>query len=204
MKKEFEVLDLIIYVLWALIIGFILLNLCFDFQNFILVGLAALLASASVMKNIANTNKIEEQKVKRELFDRRKKIIFEMDELYFLFANHLNFNKEINDTSNLEAIDSFDRTSFIEYMKEKSSLDFNKENHLKYIQGIIDLLSDAEFIFEEKDLNLLSPIMNTLLIYYSETSKSEEILAGKSLSSKELYNQLIKFCNQRHESIRLV
>ncbi|KLD98797.1 hypothetical protein [Aliarcobacter butzleri] len=81
MKKEFEALDLIIYVLWTLIIIFILLNLCFDFQNFILVGLAGLLASASVMKNIENTNKIEEQKVKRELFKQKAEIIFEIEEL---------------------------------------------------------------------------------------------------------------------------
>ncbi|MCG3671952.1 hypothetical protein [Aliarcobacter butzleri] len=91
MKKEFETLDLIIYILWALIIGFILLNLCFDFQNFILVGLAGLLASASVMKNIANTNKIEKEKKEKESSEfYLNKSISELNNVYELLKDKNN------------------------------------------------------------------------------------------------------------------
>lgn len=62
---KMPIYNITILILWLAI----LLQIFFNFlgQNtFILVGLAALLASASVMKNIANTNIIEQEKVKRE------------------------------------------------------------------------------------------------------------------------------------------
>lgn len=63
---ENKTYDTTIKILWYTIIIVIVLNLICDFQNFILVGLAALLASATVMKSIANTNRIEEQKKQKE------------------------------------------------------------------------------------------------------------------------------------------
>ncbi|WP_026804716.1 hypothetical protein [Aliarcobacter lanthieri] len=145
MKKEFKILDLIIYVLWTLIIIFIVLNLCFDFQNFILVGLAGLLASASVMKNIENTNNIEEEKVKRELFKQRAEIIFAIENMseaiqrQFMTASIKNISKVIKETT--------DKIIYAEYIFEEkdfkhikpileASIKYNNEKVLEYVEGI--------------------------------------------------------------------
>lgn len=63
--SKMPIYNLTITVLWILIIIQAIFNILHS-NTFILVGLAALLASASVMKNIANTNIIEQEKIKRE------------------------------------------------------------------------------------------------------------------------------------------
>lgn len=178
MKKEFKVLDLIIYVLWTLIIVFILLNLCFDFQNFILVGLAGLLASASVMKNIENTNKIEEQKVKRELFDRRKKVIFAIKNLIYILLN----SKSLSDNA-----------------------------LSKTIKDTLEILTNSEYIFEEKYNKNIQEIYKHLVVY--KTLENVE-LSGKAdtlkiskfkTEGKEILFTLSKnTIKELEESIKLV
>ncbi|MDH1975379.1 hypothetical protein [Aliarcobacter butzleri] len=91
-RKKFGIT---ICVLWILIILVIPFNLYFESQNFILVGLAALLASATVIKNIENTNKIEKEKIKRELFDRRKEVIFAIKDLRYILVNSKSLSNNI-------------------------------------------------------------------------------------------------------------
>ncbi|MFW2585579.1 hypothetical protein [Aliarcobacter butzleri] len=206
MKKEFEVLDLIIYVLWALIIGFILLNLCFDFQNFILVGLAGLLASASVMKNIENTNKIEEQKVKRELFDRRKRVVFSISNLYKEVIQKMDEYESLQEIQHLKEIPNFNEE---EYIKEVIPNLLNEEEYVKKIEEIISSLNEAEFIFDEVYFKHLSPIMELLLEYYKEISMDHKGLRKITLEQKidscdKLSNLSLEVLHEIKDSIKLV
>lgn len=145
MKKEFEVLDLIIYVLWALIIGFILLNLCFDFQNFILVGLAALLASATVIKNIENTNKIEKEKVKRELFKQRAEIIFAIEDMRAKIQTNFILQEDI-EYKFVKA--TIEKIIYSEYI-------FKKED-FEYIKPILEVLISYDNIENMGNLGFIS------------------------------------------------
>ena len=53
------------------------------------IMISAFIASFSLRESIANTNRLENEKVKRELFDRRKKIIFLLGEFYnILFKSY--------------------------------------------------------------------------------------------------------------------
>ncbi len=61
--KEFDIYSLLIFSLWIIIV----FNILFvEEQNFTLVGFAALLASASLLKSIANTKKIDDNKSESE------------------------------------------------------------------------------------------------------------------------------------------
>ncbi|MCG3651944.1 hypothetical protein L5F32_06630 [Aliarcobacter butzleri] len=94
-KKTFlnykEKFGITICILWVLIIIVIVLNLCFDLQTFILVGLAGLLASATVVKNIENTNKIEKEKKEKESSEfYLNKSISELNNVYELLKDKNN------------------------------------------------------------------------------------------------------------------
>ncbi|QKF72748.1 putative membrane protein [Aliarcobacter faecis] len=169
MKTKFEALDLIIYVLWALIIIFILLNLCFDSENFILVGLAGLLASASVMKNIENTNKIEKEKIKRELFKQRAEIIFTIENM----TNIINEDLHISTIDNISKIikESTEKIIYAEYIFEKK--DF------KYIKPILEASIKYKNL---KDLELIDR-RNPTEIYANEMELKKEIVnSSKNIS----------------------
>lgn len=206
MKKEFEALDLIIYVLWTLIIIFILLNLCFDFQNFILVGLAGLLASASVMKNIENTNKIEEQKVKRELFDRRKKIISKIEQLKFSIDDEGMYLHEIEDIELL-------RKRFNGQCGPiKNNFDPTDKKNIETIKEIVSLSADSEFIFDKKDMEYLKPFLENLYSYFQIisllekglTSEDYPLLGKEETIRKEILSSIPIICTKLKDSIKLV
>ncbi|NQY23776.1 MAG: hypothetical protein HRT41_07055 [Campylobacteraceae bacterium] len=75
-----------------------------------LIGLSALLASATITQSILNTNRIEEEKEKRDLYDRRLIVYYTLQELMrdktdvFYLNNESRFNEIIRILSSSEFI----------------------------------------------------------------------------------------------------
>lgn len=161
--------------------------------------LSAFIASLSVMKNIENTNNIEKEKIKRELFDRRKKAIYAVGDLlyYFSFNTFHKFPEELKKLSSKEHLDK----------KHSSSNVFcsTTDSHINFIKNIIDSLEDVEFIFEKKEREMFEPIQELLLSYLEAIYKEKGIISDEINPIREkLYSKVIEFCNKKHESIQLI
>ncbi|MDS1315783.1 hypothetical protein [Aliarcobacter butzleri] len=197
-RKKFGIT---ICVLWILIILVIPFNLYFESQNFILVGLAALLASATVIKNIENTNKIEKEKIKRELFDRRKKVVFSISNLCKEVTEKMNDYISLQEIQSLKEVDNFSEEK---YIKELIPNLLKKEEYVKKIKEIMDSLDEAEFIFDEVYFKHLSPLMELLLEYYKEISIDQNGLEQKIDSCSKLSNLSFEVLHEIKDSIKLV
>ncbi len=138
-------LDLIFKIIWGLALGlfiFILYTIAISSWNEIKsllvplgVLISAMLASVSVMKSIDNTNKIEVEKIKRELYDRRKKVIF----IIFNLWTKLQLVEDKKNTS---------KPYFLE---------------LKFIDECMDTIKDSYFIFDNQDYVIIKPIFDNIL-----------------------------------------
>ena len=199
-RKKFGIT---ICVLWILIILVIPFNLYFESQNFILVGLAALLASATVIKNIENTNKIEKEKIKRELFDRRKKVVFSISNLCKEVSEKMDDYNSLQEIQSLKEAPNFSEE---EYIKEfiPNLLNKEEEEYVKKIREIMDSLDEAEFIFDEVYFKHLSPLMELLLEYYKEISIDQNGLEQKIDSCSKLSNLSFEVLHEIKDSIKLV
>ncbi|MFW2611454.1 hypothetical protein [Aliarcobacter butzleri] len=176
MKMKF--FNFIIVILWIFIIIGIVLNFFCEKYSFILVGLAALLASATVIKNIENTNKIEKEKVKRELFDRRKQVIFAIKDLRYILVNSKSLS---NDILSKIIRDTLEKLANSEYIFE--------EKHNRNIQEIYKYLAIYETLEEIERLKGV----DTLRISKFKTEGKKRLFTLTKNTIKEL-----------EESIRLV
>lgn len=176
MKMKF--FNSIIVILWIFIIIGIVLNFFCEKYSFILVGLAALLASATVIKNIENTNKIEKEKVKRELFDRRKQVIFAIKDLRYILVNSKSLS---NDILSKTIRDTLEKLANSEYIFE--------EKYNRNIQEIYKYLAVYETLEEIEQLKGV----DTLKIYKFKTEGKKRLFTLTKNTIKEL-----------EESIRLV
>lgn len=166
------------------------------------ISLSAFIASASVMKNIANTNIIEKEKIKRELFDRRKKVIFSISDLYKEVIERMDDYNSLQEIQHLKEIDNFSEE---EYIKEFIPNLLNKEEeYVKKIREIMDSLDEAEFIFDEVYFKHLSPLMELLLEYYKEISIDQMTLEQKINSCSKLLNLSFEVLHEIKNSIKLV
>lgn len=145
------------------------------------ISLSAFIASASVMKSIANANRIEEQKLKIELFDKRRKIIFNIDQLLLDLIEI----KRDNSLSEKEQISKIDKV--IKKRKEKILI--------------------AKYIFEEKEYNIISALLEKLITYDSLKTSNydlERIADKKNKIINEIPDLIYKKVDDLKSTIQLV
>jgi hypothetical protein len=178
---ENKTYDTTIKILWYTIIIVIVLNLIYDFQNFILVGLAALLASATVMKNIENTNKIEKEKKEKENSAfYLEKSISELNNVYDLLKDKNNDRV----TWILAARVLKMALELSENITQESHKKFYKLNELQLKHKLLDLFSNAEYrnlSFYVGCQNPLEGDVNSAIIQFVRYKNQAKHLNEKSI-----------------------
>ncbi|WP_141048238.1 hypothetical protein [Aliarcobacter cryaerophilus] len=155
MKMKF--LNSIIIVLWILIIAGIVLNLFYDKFSFILVGLAALLASTSVMKNIQASKDLKQEELRLSNIKNLNYLVFllnsmkkDLDDIIFIINDKTSKAYVLKETIN----------SYVSIKKEL----INKD--------IIFLLDDKE----QTELKALLVSSETVETFYNQFYDGENRL----------------------------
>lgn len=117
------------------------------------VLISAMLASVSLMKSIENTNKIEKEKIKRELYEKRKKIIFTIFDLRVKLQVFDDKNKRLTIKSAfvLECIDILKDSYFIFDHKETKTIDIIFKKLMQLHSHLLEIEKTNYDISKEKD-----------------------------------------------------
>jgi len=163
----------IIGVLYGLFIVFLFLNQAITINSAILsafgIMISAFIASFSVRESILNTNRLEVEKVKRELFDRRKKVVFLLRELFIKLIDTHNSTELIIEKVFLEECNNILADS--QYIFDK--LDYKQiEIFHNIIHNLISLINMVENIDKMNFPNKESEINRNLNKIY----QSQEVL----------------------------
>ncbi|WP_066408160.1 hypothetical protein [Aliarcobacter skirrowii] len=176
---ENKTYDTTIKILWYTIIIVIVLNLICDFQNFILVGLAALLASATVMKNIQATKDLKQEEI-------RINNIKNLNYLAFLLYS---MEKDLNDI--LSIIEDNIPTNYVLKQTVNSYVSLKKEL----------LCKDLIFLLNEEEQKILKELLissENIEIFYNmyydhEGNELQKVPIFYTNNMKELKNYIQNF-----------
>ena len=147
-------------IMYAMFIVFLFINPQIEINSATLSALgimiSAFIASFSVRESILNTNRLEVEKVKRELFDRRKKVVFLLGEL---------FTKLVSAHNSSDIIVTKQFLNKCKDVLADSKYIFDKSDYLiieNFQQTIFRLISLANSIENKREQNLeVSKLQNS-------------------------------------------
>jgi len=151
---------------------------------------ASILTATALLRAYNQTKENEKLKIKRELYDRRKAVVFTLDELFEKLLKVYNLRHSHNPI----------------------------EVEITFVKKCIKKLLDVKFIFDEKDYNILEPIvqqlyeLERLLTSVQELEKGtvknkEKIMRNEQQNCIHLQFELLYYLGENKkflkESIRL-
>ncbi|MDX4028383.1 hypothetical protein [Aliarcobacter skirrowii] len=171
-----------ITILWIAIILAIIVSLCSDTEKFILVGLAGLLASASVMRNIQATKDLKQEEI-------RINNIKNLNYLAFLLYS---MEKDLNDI--LSIIEDNIPTNYVLKQTVNSYVSLKKEL----------LCKDLIFLLNEEEQKILKELLissENIEIFYNmyydhEGNKLQKVPIFYTDNMKKLKNYIQNFAEK--------
>jgi hypothetical protein len=183
MEKFFKYIFVVVYIFAFIILGYLICVLFFLKNENIIAPIAiiisAILASTAMARSYIQNARHEQQKIRRELFDRRVPIIKNIENIVDDFIdNNQNVSEEINALS--------EQYYLIDLLFE--------EDMIKLLKGFVDIVE--EYKRSKKPIDL-----NRAVLYYDEYLKFELQSTIRLVDSyKELDEQRENWKNQPKRS----